>query len=314
MTQAQAFHRFPHSWPQRIGALLLIVLPIAPAPLWSSDPEGLPGKTPATTVSAPNHLEPPALMLAKTYAPGGIEVANYWVSEKLDGVRARWDGRQLISRGGHRIQAPAWFTAGFPSLPLDGELWLGRGTFARLSGLARRLEPVDEDWREVRFMVFDLPTMDAPFGQRLAQLQRLLAQAPAERIAPIEQFRVADEQELMARLAAVEEAGGEGLMLHHEQARYRDGRSNDLLKVKSLQDAEARVLAHLPGQGKYTGLLGSLLVEDDQGRQFRIGTGFSDAERRHPPPVGSWITFQYQGETKTGLPRFARYLRIREPE
>lgn len=282
---------------RQLGAVLLALVLMIPASLWSSD------------LSA----TPPALMLAKIYAPG-IALTEYWVSEKLDGVRARWDGQHLISRGGHRIQAPDWFTADFPAVPLDGELWLGRGTFARMSGLARRHEPLDEDWRAVRFMVFDLPMSEAPFGQRLAELQRLLARVPTEHLALIEQFRVVDEQELMARLAAVEEAGGEGLMLHHDRALYRIGRSKDLLKVKSVQDAEARVLAHIPGQGKYTGMLGSLLVEDEQGRAFRIGTGFSDAERRNPPPIGSWITFQYQGETTTGLPRFARYLRLREPE
>lgn len=294
---------------------LLALIPLVPAPLWGearNQPTDPPlGTAPAAT--SPHPPAPPALMLANSHQPGA-EVARYWVSEKLDGVRAFWDGQRLISRGGHLIRAPDWFTADFPPVPLDGELWLGRRRFAAMSGLARRLEPDHDAWREVRFMVFDLPAVDAPFYERLAQLQRLLADAPAQRIAPVAQFRVANEQALMARLAAVEQQGGEGLMLHHQDARYREGRSSDLLKVKSKQDAEAKVLAHLPGRGKYQGMLGALLVEDDQGRQFRIGTGFSDAERRDPPPIGSIITFQYQGETKTGLPRFASYLRLREAE
>lgn len=301
--------------PARCAAAWLIsvltLIPVAPTPLWSGQPDRR--QVEQSPVAAPLAPRPPALMLAMEHAPG-TEVADYWVSEKLDGVRARWDGHRLISRGGHEIRAPDWFVDGFPPIPLDGELWRGRGRFAAMSGLARRLEPDDNAWREVRFMVFDLPSLDAPFSERLSELRRLLADAPAERIVLVEQFRVADGSELMARLAAVERLGGEGLMLHHQDARYREGRSSDLLKVKSKQDAEAKVLAHLPGRGKYQGLLGALLVEDEQGRRFRIGTGFSDAERRNPPPVGSLITFQYQGETKTGLPRFARYLRQREAE
>ncbi|EIC22019.1 DNA ligase [Thiorhodovibrio frisius] len=298
----------------RLSIFFLLIL-VAPAPLWSDARNNQPdtGISEAAATAHPHPPTPPALMLAKTHQ-AGTDVAHYWVSEKLDGVRARWDGSRLISRGGHVIQAPDWFVAGFPSVPLDGELWLGRGQFALMSGLARRQEPDEDAWREVRFMVFDLPTLDAPFSERLVELQRLLADAPSERIALIEQFRVADEKALLAHLAAVERLGGEGLMLHHEDARYREGRSSDLLKVKSKQDAEAKVLAHLPGRGKYQGMLGALLVQDDQGRRFRIGTGFSDAERRNPPPIGSTITFQYQGETKTGLPRFASYLRLREAE
>ncbi|WPL16019.1 DNA ligase [Thiorhodovibrio winogradskyi] len=291
------------------GFCLLALTLLAPAILWSAEPRAPQADQAAS--KAPRPPEPPTLMLAQDYQQG-LDVTHYWISEKLDGVRARWDGTRLISRGGHLIRAPRWFVAGFPSMPLDGELWLGRGQFARMSGLARRLEPDEDAWREVRFMVFDLPGLQAPFSARLAELKRLLADAPAERIAAIKQFRVPNETELMAALAAVEQGGGEGLMLHHQNAHYRGGRSNDLLKLKSKQDAEARVLAHLPGRGKYQGMLGALEVEDDQGRRFRIGTGFSDAERRDPPPIGSIITFQYQGKTKTGLPRFARYLRPRE--
>ena len=128
----------------------------------------------------------------------------------------------------------------------------------------------------------------------------------------VDQFRVADHAELMARLEAVVAAGGEGLMLHHEDAPYRAGRSDDLLKVKPYLDAEARVIAHLPGQGRYAGLMGALLVEESSGRRFRLGNGFSDEERRSPPPIGSLVTFKYQGRTRHGLPRFASFLRVRE--
>ena len=257
-------------------------------------------------------LAPPALMLAQIYEPG-IDVSGYWVSEKLDGVRAYWDGTRLVSRGGHGIHAPAWFTAGFPSEPLDGELWTGRGRFEELSGTVRRLEPEDDAWREVHYLVFDLSAIPLPFGARLDRLGELVRAAGNPRLGLVEQVRVPDTAALMARLDAVVRSGGEGLMLHRDGSLYREGRSPDLLKLKPYQDAEARVVGQVPGKGKYLGMLGALEVEDGDGRRFRIGTGFTDAERQNPPPLGSRVTFRYRGRTDEGIPRFASFLRV-DPE
>jgi DNA ligase-1 len=251
----------------------------------------------------------PALALAEVYAPG-VDVAAYLVSEKLDGVRAYWDGARLITRGGHRINAPAWFTAGLPPIPLDGELWLGRGRFAAVSGAARRLEPEPGTWRDMRYMLFDLPAAAGGFEARLALLKRLLDGIDNRHVGLVAQERVAGHEALMARLDRVVAAGGEGLMLHRRDAPYRPGRDDALLKLKPYLEGEARVLDHLPGRGKYQGMLGALLVELPDGRRFRIGTGFSDAERAAPPPIGSVVSFKYHGLTRTGLPRFASFLRI----
>ncbi len=254
--------------------------------------------------------QPPLPSLANVYREG-VDVTRYWVSEKLDGVRARWDGAALYSRGGRRFDAPPWFVAGFPPVALDGELWLGRGTFEALSGIVRRTRPAADAWRGIRFMVFDLPADPADFDGRLRRLRELFDEVESPHIALIEQFRVADHAELMAVLDRVVSAGGEGLMLHEGSARYRAGRSNDLLKVKRYEDAEAVVVAHLPGRGRYAGLLGSLLVETPDGRRFRLGSGFSDEERRRPPPVGATVTYKHYGLTRNGIPRFASFLRVR---
>ena len=254
--------------------------------------------------------QPPELSLAGTYR-GDIDVAEYWVSEKLDGVRARWDGTALLSRNGNRFNAPPWFVAAFPPLPLDGELWMGRGTFEAVSGIVRRTRPSADDWRQVRFMVFDLPADPADFSGRLRRLRATFAEVESPYIALIRQFRLADHNELMAELDRVVSTGGEGLMLHRGSARYRAGRTNDLLKVKRHEDAEAVVVGHLPGRGRFTGMLGALLVEMPDGRRFRLGTGFSDAERRQPPPIGATVTYRYYGTTRNGIPRFASFLRVR---
>ena len=255
----------------------------------------------------------PALMLAKTYQPG-IDVAGYFVSEKLDGVRAYWNGHQLLTRSGKVIPAPAWFLSALPKEALDGELWSGRGNFAWLSGVLNRNQQRDDDWQKIHYMVFDLPQQTTAFTDRLWVLRTLVAQQGNPQLKVLEQSRVNSEQELQQKLQSITAAGGEGLMLHRSSALYQARRTDDLLKLKINQDAEAQVVGYVPGEGKYTGAMGSLLVRMDDGREFRLGTGFSDAERRDPPPIGSQVTFAYNGLTEHGLPRFARFVRIRPDE
>lgn len=254
--------------------------------------------------------EPPPLTLASEYQ-AGIALDGYWVSEKLDGVRAYWDGTRLISRSGKPIHAPEWFVRDFPKTVLDGELWMGRQRFDEVSGIVRRSSPSDEDWREIRYMLFDLPHFPGTFDERLTELFSLVTRMNIPWLQAIPQFRVASHEALLQELADVTAEGSEGLMLHRGSAAYHSIRSADLLKLKTLADAEATVISHVPGQGRLTGMMGSLLVETDDGIRFRIGTGFSDAERRDPPPPGSRITYQYSGTTARGVPRFARFLRVR---
>lgn len=237
---------------------------------------------------------------------------GWLISEKLDGARAWWDGSRLRFRSGLPISAPAWFTAGLPAYPLDGELWLGRGRFEQLSGIVRRQQPVDADWRQVRLMVFELPGADGSFAQRAAQIRQRAAQQPAS--SPwraVEQFELPTRQALRSRLEEVLNAGGEGLMLHRADAPYETGRSAALLKFKPLQDADALVVAHLGGQGRHAGRLGALKVRTSEGKEFLLGTGLRDEQRDRPPPVGSVVTFTYQGTTAQGIPRFASFLRVR---
>ena len=254
---------------------------------------------------------PPEPMLATSYREG-VAVSSFLVSEKLDGVRARWDGRALWTRGGARIAAPTTFTRGWPTDPMDGEVWIARGRFDEVSALVRRINTDPQSWRNVRFMAFDLPAHPGPFDQRVARLRALVSAAGNVHLAMIPQQRFATPAELEAELARVVAAGGEGLMLHRHDARYRPGRSDHLLKYKTHQDAEAQVVAHLPGKGKYEGMMGAVQVRTPEGRSFRLGSGFTDAQRAAPPPLGAWVTYRYSGLTSTGLPRFARFVRVRE--
>jgi len=242
---------------------------------------------------------------------GGVDVGQFWISEKLDGVRGHWDGHRLWARSGAAIDPPAWFTAGWPKRAMDGELWIARGRFEAISTLVRTPGGDGSGWRPVHLMVFDLPDDPGVFEQRVQHMRTLGATCGCATLRIIPQFRLHDRAELDARLKAVVTPGGEGLVLQHRDAHYTVGRSATLLKYKPYDDAEARVVAITPGQGKYVGQLGAVIVRRPDGLQFRIGSGFSDTQRRHPPPVGSNITYRYNGLTANGTPRFARYLRIR---
>ena len=267
---------------------------------------------PGLLASSPPVLaaNPPPVMLATVYH-AGLDVTGYYVSEKLDGVRGRWDGQRLHTRGGLPIEAPAWFTARWPRQPMDGELWLGRGRFDDISALVRAGDGDDSAWHDVRFMVFDLPADAGPFSARVRHMRALLDNTGIASLHRVRQFRVDDAAELDAWLERIVAAGGEGLVLQHRDARYHVGRSEDLLKYKPYDDAEARVIGYTAGQGQYAGLLGALIVERPDGLRFRIGSGLSNAQRARPPAIGSQVTYRYNGLTDNGTPRFARFLRER---
>jgi DNA ligase-1 len=198
-----------------------------------------------------------------------------------------------------------------PNRVLDGELWIGRSKFDEVSGIVRKKHPVDSEWRSIRFMVFDLPSISAPFVQRYTELSRLLNDLSVPWLQVVEQTSVTSREQLLSHLDTVVKEGGEGLMLHKHSAFYQEGRTESLLKLKPKFDAEAKVIAHIPGKGMFEGLLGSLLVEDEQGKVFKVGSGFSHEERAYPPEIGTNITYEYSGYTKTGLPRFVRFVRVR---
>ncbi|MBN8473919.1 DNA ligase [Sulfuritalea sp.] len=255
--------------------------------------------------------EPPSILLAERYR-GEVDVGQYWVSEKLDGVRAVWDGRILRFRSGNPVPAPQWFLDPLPGQPLDGELWLGRSSFDRLSAIVRRQQPDDSEWRRVLYMIFELPEASGSFTDRVEKVRVLTAKANLPWLRAVPQFRLPDDAALRTKLDEVVRGGGEGLMLHRADAAYETGRSSALLKLTPWQDAEAVVVAHLPGKGKYAGMLGALRMEMGDGRRFALGSGLSDALRRNAPPPGTLVTYRYRELTPNGMPRFPRYLRVRD--
>ena len=246
--------------------------------------------------------------------PPGRSPQGFLISEKFDGVRAVWDGQQLRFRSGREIAAPDWFVRALPDHPLDGELWLGRGQFDRLSGLVRQQNPQDDRWRAVRYLVFDAPGLAGPFEARGQALRNAIDAARLPWLTWVEQFRLEDATALQAQLDAVVRAGGEGLVLHRADALWRAGRSDALFKLKPELDDEAQVIGYQPGKGRHAGLTGALLVRTPDGVQFALGSGLSDAHRRQPPELGSGVTYRYRDRTPSGVPRFATFVRVRPPE
>lgn len=270
----------------------------------------LSSQPPWQVLAGENAVSPP-LMLANQYS-GNLDLKQYWVSEKLDGVRAFWNGKRMLSRSGHIIALPDWFQTVLPDTAVEGELWLGRGRFSEMSGLIHEYSDDDPRWRQVKYMLFDMPQSTATFGERMQQLQRLAHTIDKPWVRALAHRQVSDEQALFVYLQQVVDGGGEGLMLNRAASYYQAKRTDELLKLKKYQDDEATVVAWLPGTGKYQGMMGSLLVTNRQGQTFAIGTGFNDEQRRSPPAIGSLITYRYSGLTANGLPRFARFLHRRQ--
>jgi DNA ligase 1 len=261
---------------------------------------------------------------AKPVPDGAVQLASVWppghspegflVSEKLDGVRAVWDGQALRFRSGRMITAPDWFVQALPRTAMDGELWIGRGQFDRLSGTVRQMQPQDTLWRAVRYQVFDGPLCSAPFAERVARLQNVVGQAACPWLEVVAQSPVASAQDLQVRLEETVRLGGEGLVLHRADALWQAGRTQALFKFKPEPDEEGLVVGHQRGQGRLAGMTGALLLQTPEGQHFALGTGLSDALRRDPPPVGAWVTYRYRDRTPSGLPRFASFVRVRDPE
>jgi len=249
------------------------------------------------------------LMLPQVYSDQ-VDVTGWLMSEKLDGVRGYWDGKQILSKNGNVFYPPEAFIADLPPFPLEGELWGGRGTFAQTVSTVKQQLP-HNGWLQLKFAIFDVPKAFGGFTARLAKANDWFTAHPSSYAFVIPQVTIRDQTQLQQELQRIEKLGGEGLIVRMPEAFYSAGRSPEILKVKNYQDAEAIVVAHVPGKGRNEGRLGSLLVALADGTRFKIGSGFSDAERESPPQIGAVVTFRFYGNYPSGIPKFPSFLRIR---
>ena len=244
-------------------------------------------------------------MLLESYK--NQDVTGWVMSEKLDGVRGYWDGKQLITRGGATLSPPKDFLAEFPPFAIDGELFSQRDQFAEISSIVRSQQ--DKGWHKLKLHVFDVPDANGNLFERLDQLKAYLAQHPSAPIEIITQIPIENPQHIQQFLQQVEQTKGEGVIIRNPNAPYERKRSTQILKLKTALDEECTVIAHHAGKGQFENVMGSLTCENHRG-QFKIGSGFKLEERINPPPVGSQITYKYRGLTNKGKPRFATFWRI----
>jgi len=255
------------------------------------------------------------VMLAHKFE-NDIDPTGWWWSEKLDGVRAYWDGEKFITRQGNVYHAPDWFIAMFPKHPLDGELWIGRGKFQQTISVVKRLDG-GLQWENVRYMVYDAPHLDLPFEERMKFLEKnslFMKGVGGSYATLLSQQKVQSKQHLVDLLKRHVADGAEGIMIRQPGSMYEVGRSYTLLKVKLVEDAEAVVVGYNPGKGRHKGVVGSLQVRASDGTEFDLGTGLDDAERRNPPAIGSTVTYTYIGKTDEGKPKCAAFVCVRDYE
>ncbi len=247
----------------------------------------------------------PQLLLLGTYNDENI--TGWYMSEKLDGIRAYWDGKQLLSRNGHIIYAPKYFTKDLPKFELDGELWSKRGEFEYISSIVRDKKPSDA-WKNITYNIFEVPNMQGNLMQRLLHVKAF----ESKYLHIIEQIKINDALHAKKFNKKVLSLGGEGIVVRDGSVPYINKRTDKALKIKPFTDAECTAVGYTKGKSKYLNQMGALVCELGNAKEIKIGSGFSDLERKNPPPIGSLITFKYQGFTKNGVPRFPVYLRVRE--
>lgn len=283
-------------------------------PIKKKDPEPSQRKTLIAEPNKDHSLGKPitqpysSLLLAQKH-DDKIDPTGYYMSEKLDGVRCLWTGSQMYSRNANRYYPPAFFTKDFPGSPLDGELWVGRSTFQKCVSIVRKKTPLEHEWRLVQYLVFDAPGLNLPFNKRYEKLEEWFSKIDSPYIKLHKHEICKGPEHLMREHERVEKLGGEGMMLRDPKSYYENRRSKTLLKVKNFDDDEATVLAHEEGTSRLQGMMGAIRVRNSQGVVFSIGSGFSDAQRRNPPKIGSKITYKYQGVSTSNTPRFPIFLR-----
>jgi DNA ligase 1 len=264
----------------------------------------------ATPVTPPRMKDTAPDILLANYWDESIDPTGMWISEKLDGVRAYWTGEVFLSRPGNVFHAPDWFTKGLPGAPMDGELWIGRGQFQKTNGYVKRHDQGDH-WREMKFVVFDLPKNPDPFEDRYRALQTYFNNRHCEFATYLTQVQCTSASDLKRRLQIAEAGGAEGLMLRAANSLYEIGRSNTLLKVVTDLRSEARVIGYKDGKGNRKGMVGSLncILGDDV--TFNVGSGLDHDMCKDPPAIGSIVSVKHKGWTEARKPRQPIYLGIR---
>ncbi len=237
-----------------------------------------------------------------------IDPKEFLVSEKLDGVRAYWNGKELLSKSGKNLHPPKEFIQNFPPFAIDGELFTKQRDFENIVSIVKK-EP--KNWQNLKLFVFEVPNQKGDLLQRLQVLEKFLKEHPHAPIKIIPQHQFQTTKQIQDFFKTLQDQGGEGIILRKKDAPYHTGRSALALKYKVYFDAECQIIDYQKGRGKYADMVGSILCKD-QDKIFKIGSGFNEFFRKNPPKIGTIITYKYYQTTKNGLPKHPVFLRIFE--
>jgi DNA ligase-1 len=244
--------------------------------------------------------------LAHTYK--NQDIKNWLISEKLDGVRAIWNGKYLVTRNNNIIKCPATWIRELPEdVSLDGELYIDRGCFNELVSIVRRELPTNK-WNKVKYKVFDAPTFTGTFKERYDKLLEFKLPSFCEIVGQV--FYEEANMDILQMLLHIEDKGGEGIMVRNPNIEgYIEGRTHELLKIKSFEDYDAIVIDILAGEGRHVGRMGALLCKIPGTEiTFKVGTGFTDKQRDNPPIIGDVIKYKCMEFTEKGVPRFPVFI------
>jgi hypothetical protein len=256
---------------------------------------------------------PPILLAQKFDDFEDLDPTGWHYSEKLDGVRGYWNGKDFISRQGNTFQAPDWFKKGLPDHPLDGELWMGRQMFQKTLSIVRSFNAGDE-WKKIIYVTFDMPKHGGVFEERLAALEELHKKHAPPHMQVHTHDTVQSRKQVIAELQRVVKLGAEGLMLRKPKSLYEGRRSATLLKMKLFSDAEAEVVGYEKSTtGQFKGLVGSLVLRMPSGVQFNLNAKTVDL-RTKPPAIGTVVTYSYTELTEDGRPKCASFIAVRDYE
>jgi len=246
----------------------------------------------------------PVLQHAKIYKDQNI--SGWVMSEKLDGIRGYWDGKTMYTKQGTKLFPPKGFTSNFPPFTLDGELWSKHQDFEYIQSTVLSH---NGSWKGITYNIFEAPKAKDDFVVRLQKVKQWFQKHPNPYARIVPQHPCLSQHDLLLYLDDVAGQGGEGVMVKDPSLEYFSGRTSHILKVKKAHDMEGTVVHVIINPT--TNTLKSLELVLDNGVHFKLGNGFSDEERKHPPLVGQQITFKYYGFTKNKKPKFASFIRIR---
>ncbi len=249
-----------------------------------------------------------------------LDLTKYFVQPKLDGVRASWDGKQLLSRTGKLFTPSENFLSRLPTPEdlakrsikiIEGELlYTYVDNMSRLDRFSKTVSIVrskSADWYNINMNFFDC-VLANPWSSYTTRHRAMIG----GNYRTVNNYFVKDKEDLMRLYKDIIKYGQEGLMLKLKDGGYQGG-VRAVLKLKPKNDFEVKVVGVVEGLGKYKGMIGALKCLTEEGASFNVGSGLNDEQRKqaHTMYINKYITVEHEGLGRAGRPRFPVFKSIR---